>query len=190
HTVSFRGLLSLTAGALPDINGAVDAWIIDTAEDSDSERSLSGPHNENGNTEALTETTLDYLLENATVPVILSDSSEHSPGSREYTAGLRRMAQRLKRLSGDINLQQAHRAPNLWILAASTGGPAAVKEFFAQLPAELAIAFIYAQHIDTNYATTLIRMISSAGYYPAALAGHGSVLQRDSVTLVTAERRV
>src|SRR5690606_26281434 len=49
---------------------------------------------------------------------------------------------------------------------------------------------IYVQHIDTNYATTLIRMISSAGYYPAALAGHGSVLQRDSVTLVTAERRV
>jgi chemosensory pili system protein ChpB (putative protein-glutamate methylesterase) len=186
HSVSFRGLVSLSADELPDINNDVDAWIIDTAEEIDSELTATDAQP----LVTQPETALDYLLEHVTVPVVLGDSSEHSPGSEEHSAWLRRMAQRLERLSGDINLQQTHRAPVLWVLAASTGGPAAVKEFFSHLPGELGIAFIYVQHIDTNYAATLIKMMSSAGSYPAALANHGSVLQRDTIALVTAERRV
>lgn len=205
HSVCFRGLLSLTIDELPDINNAIDAWVIDTTEDWSEEVNLpfaavqvvggevdgEDVDGEEIDVEEVdTASTLDYLLEQVTVPVILSDSSEHPAGSNEHSAWLRRMAQRLQRLSGDINLQQAHRAPYLWVLAASTGGPAAVKEFFAHLPGELGIAFVYVQHIDANYAATLIRMMSNAGRYPAALASDGSVLQRDSITLVTAERRV
>lgn len=190
HKVCFRGLLSLTIDDLPDINNAIDAWVIDTEEDRSDATLPTVSAVQIGGVEIGAACTLDYLLEQVTVPVILSDSSEHPAGSNEHSAWLRRMAQRLQRLSGDINLQQAHRAPYLWVLAASTGGPAAVKEFFAHLPGELGIAFVYVQHIDANYAATLIRMMSNAGRYPAALASHGSVLQRDSITLVTAERRV
>lgn len=190
HSVCFRGSVSQASDELPDINTAVDAWVIDTAEDGGGEIELASGDDAFEPQATAQETALDYVLEHVTVPVILSNSSAHPPGSEEHRAWLRRVAQRLQRLSGDINLQQAHRAPYLWVLAASTGGPAAVKEFLSHLPGDLGIAFVYVQHIDTNYAATLIKMMSSAGRYPAALAAHGGVLQRDAIALVTAERRV
>lgn len=197
HSVSFRGLVSIATDELPDINHDVDAWIIDTAEDIEPDQlealaeELTKEPLELGSAAVVAAVTaLDYLLEHVTVPVVLGDSSEHPPGSEEHSAWLKRTAQRLQRLTGDINLQQSHRAPFLWVLAASTGGPAAVKEFLSHLPGELGVAFVYVQHIDTNYAPTLIKMMSSAGAYPAALATHGRVLQRNTIALVTAERRV
>ena len=148
----------------------VDAWVVDTGD---------------GDNAAL-----DHLLEMATVQVVLTDSSEFAVGSEEHSAWSRRMATRLQRLSGDINLQATARAPSLWVLAASTGGPAAVKEFLSHLPAELGIAFVYVQHIDANYGATLIKMMSNAGSYPASLAYHGAVLQRDTIALLSAERHI
>lgn len=181
HQVGFRGMASLPATDLPDVNKDIDAWIIDIAESPE-----AGIHELN----AVEPRALDYLLEHVTVPVILNDSSDHASGSAEHSAWLRRITQRLRHLSGEVNLQLAERTSHLWVLAASTGGPAAVKEFLSHLPGALGIAFIYVQHIDTPYAPTLLKMMGTAGSYPAALASHGCVLQADTLTLVTAERRV
>lgn len=147
----------------------LDAWVVDVAEDYCDEQHL-----------------LEQLFAQSRVPIILSDSSEFTPGSDGHSAWLRRTGLRLQRLHGDINLQQANPANELWVLAASTGGPAAVKRFLAQLPANLGIAFLYVQHIDANQAVTLNRMMSNAGSYPAMVATHGVVLEANSLTLVTA----
>ncbi len=159
-----------------------DAWIVDIAEDysSDGEQGEPPEHAQ----------FVEDLLASVTIPVILSDSSEFTEGGEEHRAWLRRMTQRLQRLSGDINLQQAERASHLWILAASTGGPAAVKDFITHLPAELGMAFLYVQHIDAHYSTTLLRMMSGAGHYPATLACQGAVLRSNGLTLISAERKV
>lgn len=177
HEVAYRALVSI---APEELNLAVDAWIVDSAADSELGDDDADERNR----------ALDFLLENAKVPVILSDSSECTPGTEAHAAWLRRMAQRLEHLSGEVNLQQVPRATHVWVLAASTGGPAAVKEFLAELPGDLGLAFIYVQHIDSHYTTTLVRMMNAAGRYPAELATHGAVLQPDSLVLVTADRRV
>jgi chemosensory pili system protein ChpB (putative protein-glutamate methylesterase) len=182
YSLCYKGLVSDAHTDLPDINQDVDAWVVDAADEAGVE-ALVNPASD-------TMDALDYLLEQVTVPVILSDSSDQAPGSAAHQEWLRRMAQRLRRLSGDVNLQQANRAASLWILAASTGGPAAVKEFLQHLPAEQNLALIYVQHIDANYSSTLLRMMGSAGRYSAQLATDGRVLQQDSLTLVTADRRV
>ena len=181
HQVACITILLNAAPATPDT--PVDAWIVDVTADHSAKA-------EQDETQLAHEQFVEHLLENATVPVILSDSSEYSEGSDEHKAWLRRTTERLQRLSGDINLQQSERARRLWVLAASTGGPAAVKEFISYLPAELGIAFVYVQHIDAHYSATLIRMMSGAGHYPAALACQGAVLQPDGITLISAERRV
>ncbi|MEX1057697.1 MAG: chemotaxis protein CheB, partial [Natronospirillum sp.] len=49
--------------------------------------------------------------------------------------------------------------PELWILAASLGGPQAVKQFLDALPANLPCTFIYAQHIDAEFEAQLARTI-------------------------------
>jgi len=150
-----------------DISGNVlDAWIVDIEDGA----------------------ALDVLLSTSLVPVILSDSSEYQPGTDEHKAWSRRMAVRLLRLSGEINVPRTERASSVWILAASTGGPAAVKEFLSHLQPGLNIAFVYVQHIDANYVATLIKMMSTAGHYPAFLAGQGAVLQRNAIALINAEQ--
>lgn len=170
HKVGRHLLLSAREAANQQlVQQELDAWLVDVAADYCDEQHL-----------------LEQLFAQSRVPIILSDSSEFAPGSEEHSAWLRRTGLRLQRLRGDINLQQANPASELWVLAASTGGPAAIKRFLAQLPANLGIAFLYVQHIDANQAVTLNRMMTNAGSYPAMVATQGVVLEANSLTLVTA----
>lgn len=174
HKVSCHLLLSACEAASHEVlDQPLDAWVVDVAEDYCDERHL-----------------LEQLFAQSRVPIILSDSSEFAAGSEDHSAWLRRTGLRLQRLPGDINLQQANPASELWVLAASTGGPAAVKRFLAQLPANLGVAFLYVQHIDANQVVTLNRMMSNAGSYPAMVATQGVVLEANSLTLVTARDSV
>lgn len=166
HFVVRDELLSSSQHALDHCSDALDAWIVDIEEGA----------------------ALDVLLTASPAPVVLSNSSEHLPGTDDHKAWSRRMVVRLQRLSGEITVPRTARAASVWILAASTGGPAAVKEFLAHLPPGLDIAFIYVQHIDTNYTATLIKMMSAASHYPAFVACQGDVLQRNAIALINAEQ--
>lgn len=166
--------LVLDGKARRDTNAELDAWLVDIAEESDAEQS----HDD--------QQLLDTLFTQSRIPVILSDSSEFSVGSEGHNAWSRRTSMRLQRLRSDINLQHAAPASELWLLAASTGGPAAVKRFLAHLPANLGIAFLYVQHIDAHQTVTLNRMMNNAGNYPAMIATEGRVLAANSLTLITA----
>lgn len=168
HQLAHQLLLGQAQALVDDTN--LDAWLIDVAEDYADEQHL-----------------LEDLFSHSRIPVILSDSSEFKPGTDEHNAWLRRTGLRLQRLRSDINLQQAEPASDLWVLAASTGGPAAVKRFLAALPADLGVAFLYVQHIDANQAVTLNRMMTNAGSYPALVASQGLVLEANSLTLITAQ---
>ncbi len=168
HKLAHQLLLGQAKQLVDDTD--LDAWLVDVAEDYADEQLL-----------------LETLFSRSRIPVILSDSSEFTAGSEEHTAWLRRTSLRLQRLRGDINLQQAEPAQELWVLAASTGGPAAVKRFLAALPGDLGIAFLYVQHIDANQSVTLNRMMTNAGNYPALVASQGLVLEANSLTLITAK---
>jgi len=171
HQLAYQHLLG--QAQVSETEADVDAWLVDVAADYADDQQL-----------------LENLFSRNRIPVILSDSSEFAAGSDEHYAWLRRTGLRLQRLPGDINLQQAQPANELWVLAASTGGPAAVKRFLASLPADLGIAFLYVQHIDANQAITLNRMMTNAGNYPAMMASQGLVLEANSLTLITARNPV
>lgn len=181
HKIGFAYSVSASS-APPSLAQTVDAWVVDVNEPEEgadvSEQKA-----------ALLEL-IDDLLEQASVPVIVNDAAEMTLNSADYNNWVRRMLQRLERLSGDINLQASGGASEVWVLAASTGGPAAVKDFLKQLPPELNIAFVYVQHIDSGQAETLVKMMSSAGRYSVSIAKQGSVLSDNTITLVTADRSV
>lgn len=179
HSIGYAYVLGADTG-LPDLSQPVDAWLVDMGEPD----SAHDPH--------LREVMacLDQLLEQSQQPVIVNDDGELNPGSSAQRDWVRRMLQRLERLQGDINVQEGGAASEVWVLGASTGGPAAVKDFLRSLPAGLNIAFIYVQHIDANQAEPLIKMMTTAGHYPARIAQQGSVLASNTLTLVTADRSV
>lgn len=171
HQLSHR--LLLASDNQLNLNNCPDAWLVDVAADYSDNNEL-----------------LEQLFTKSRVPIILSDSQEHPPSSSDYKAWLKRSIQRLQLLSSDINLSQNLPAKELWILAASTGGPAAVKRFLSHLPGDLGIAFIYVQHVDPKQLSTLHRMMNNAGKYPAMLATQGAVLERNSLMLVSGQERV
>lgn len=174
---------SLVSGtALPKVEKTIDAWVVDVAADWDD--------NESNHPNQNLAQFIDELLEQTLVPVIVNDTAEPTQTSSDYNNWLRRMLQRLERLSGDVNLQVNTGATEVWVLAASTGGPAAVKDFLKQLPPALNIAFVYVQHIDAGQADTLVKMMSSVGHYAVSIAKQGSVLSQNTISLVTADRSV
>jgi chemosensory pili system protein ChpB (putative protein-glutamate methylesterase) len=181
HKIGFTYIVCASA-ALPSLEQKVDAWVVDVGEPDDTEAESEQ--------KAALVARLDDLLEQPRVPVIVNDAAELTQNSEDYNNWVRRMLQRLERLSGDINLQAGGGASEVWVLAASTGGPAAVKDFLKQLPPNLNIAFVYVQHIDSGQAETLVKMMASAGHYAVSIAKQGSVLSDNTITVVTADRSV
>lgn len=134
---------------------------------------------------------LENWLEHQDAPVIFDEISG-TPDS-DFA---RRLEKKLHQLAGMISLAvKPHKLPlvselrAVWVLAASTGGPAAVKAFLQALPTGLGIAFIYAQHIDEGFDLTLAQMISRGSRYGALLAGHGSLVLPDNVIIVRPDQQ-
>lgn len=144
---------------------AADAWLVALGHD------LDNP-------------VLQDWLQGLQQPVIFDDAT--LCGEAEWP---RRLGNKLMQLAGMIELadhqgNQRQMPRAVWVLAASTGGPAAVREFLQALPPDLGLAFVYAQHIDERFDVTLAQVISRNAHYPALLAHHGAVLAANSVLIV------
>ncbi|MBU2884427.1 chemotaxis protein CheB [Gilvimarinus agarilyticus] len=166
----------LSLDDLDRISG-LDAWLVDIIHAEDDAGYVPGAP------------ILNALL-SASQPVILNDSSELGSTPADRLAWIRKIKSRLQRLIGEVNLQHQQAAPEVWILAASTGGPAAVCNFLQALEPNLGLGFLYVQHINEGYSPTLMNMVSRAGEYPAVMGEQGSVIQANTVTLVDPMQRV
>lgn len=144
-----------------------------------------------GGTEPRSRSLESWLIE-LDQPMIISDLQEQGLGTDEVQLWKSRMAEKLHRLEGSINLESHPQgaAPFVWVLGASTGGPEAVKSFMQALPADLGVGFIYVQHIDPGYEQTLVDMLNKHSHYPACPVTHGAVLPVNATAVVAGDRRV
>jgi len=76
------------------------------------------------------------------------------------------------------------------ILAASLGGPAAVKEFLDALPGGLPAAFVYAQHIDQNAAKVLLRVLGRHSALTLHEAKAGETLRNGEIILIPVDNEI
>ncbi len=143
-----------------------DLWLVDLAQSEDSPL-------------------VDSLLEKASSPVLFGEGHAPERNSEHYPRWERRLFGKLKRLVGDpsravgptleallaearnparLTLPQSLAgfssmpvtpARQVWLLAASMGGPEAVKAFLDALPGGLPVGFVYAQHIEESFEATL-----------------------------------
>jgi len=133
---------------------------------------------------------LDTWLDGLTVPAIFCEGPPPQAKPDDYHAWSRRLRGKLDQLAGTITLAQAgdDAARQVWVLAASTGGPAAVKQFLSELPANLDIGFVYVQHIDAGFDETLSQVISRNTHYAAKLVEHGDLIRMNGVAIVSPNR--
>lgn len=81
-------------------------------------------------------------------------------------------------------------ARSVWVLAASLGGPAAVKSFLDALPANLPIAFIYAQHIDPGFEYKLPQILGRHNDWRFFNCEEGSQLHEGEVMIAPISRAI
>lgn len=82
--------------------------------------------------------------------------SQHS-ASQTKTPSVFLSQQQKSDLPTDVLPRQP--ASEIWILAASLGGPAAVKAFLDKIPRTIRASFLYAQHIDAHFSTILTQVL-------------------------------
>jgi chemosensory pili system protein ChpB (putative protein-glutamate methylesterase) len=135
---------------------------------------------------------LESWLAHNSLPVIIGEGLDANPGSEDYQTWLRRLSSKLRQLNGQLNLDNhpSGVAKEIWVLGASTGGPEAVKRFVEALPANLGVAFVYVQHIDTGFEQTLTDVISRKGLYPAYQVKHGDVLHANGIAVLRSDQCV
>ncbi|HET8711913.1 MAG TPA: chemotaxis protein CheB [Spongiibacteraceae bacterium] len=78
----------------------------------------------------------------------------------------------------------------IWVLAASTGGPEAVGEFLAALRPGLPIAMVYAQHIEPGFDRVLKSALERHRHYPSTLCRGEQYLRKGSLLVVPADQQV
>lgn len=81
-------------------------------------------------------------------------------------------------------LQAGEAAREVWLLAASLGGPAAVKAFLDALPGGLPIGFLYAQHIDASFEQNLPQAVGRHSQWHVKNVRDGEALRCGEVMVV------
>lgn len=172
-----------------------DLWLVDLAQSDDSPL-------------------VDSLLERTDAPVLFGEGHAPERLSEHYPRWERRLFGKLKKLLGDPAqavgpslqelLSQAQRpsridlpgaladtplvagepAQQLWLLAASLGGPAAVKAFLDALPGGLPVGFIYAQHIDASFESSLPQAVGRHSQWHVNPARSGDTVRCGEVVVV------
>lgn len=162
---------------------ALDLWVVDLSREDRWQRFLDG------------------LLENAAAPLLFCDGQAPARTADHYPRWERRLMTKLVGYIGapglEENLAAVPRTPlatpipeprefralggdttaqRVWVLGASLGGPAAVKQFLDCLPEHLPVAFVLAQHIDGGFLDTLCQVLRRDSPFTCQVAGDGDRL--------------
>lgn len=157
---------------------------------------------------------VDSLLEQSRSPVLFGEGHAPERHSDNYPRWERSLFGKLKRLVGDPSaavgpslealLEDGQRPPRValpptlaetplvsgepaqqvWLLAASLGGPAAVKAFLDALPGGLPVGFIYAQHIDASFEKALPQAVGRHSQWHVNAARPGDSVRCGEVVVV------
>lgn len=102
-------------------------------------------------------------LDNQSKPVIFDDIESFKAVNSGQSAKrlAKKISESLQALQ-NVTVKQ-NKATEVWVLAASAGGPDAVAEFLSALPSSMGIghrvAFLYAQHINLGYTGSLKTLV-------------------------------
>lgn len=126
------------------------------------------------------------------IPVIFGEGNTYNAVDEGFNSWVRQLTSKLTSISGQLSLdrQQQRPADSVWVLAASTGGPEVVKQFLDVLPPNLGVAFLYAQHIESQQNRALATSVTRNSHYPGKLAQHGERLSANTVTVVPADQEL
>ena len=152
---------------------------------------------------------LDKLLEQSEIPIIINDVSaltlNEPKASLKWNSNL---LQKIADITGrshwnesfsDIETKkenavfiknQDELAKNIWVLGASLGGPDALKRFLSEIPRDLPVTFIIAQHLGTNFVSLLAEQLDRYTEFSVTVPKAGHVVRHQEVLVTPTDRRL
>lgn len=141
----------------------------------------------------------DVLSEWSDSPIFLADDMPSVVDDFAYQQWRQRLETKLSKTISEVAIESgkqqapavltaAEKAKDIWVIAASLGGPEAVKEFLSHIDADLPIAFIYAQHIEESFAQYLPDVLNKESPFTAHYGENGALLKRGTVTVFPSHR--
>lgn len=140
-------------------------------------------------------------LESCGTPVIYDDDSCSANGPTDTTDAALLREQRVRRLAAKLQqvirdsvnrdatpaaVTTMARAQNLWVVAASTGGPDAVTQFLRGIPNNLhGVALLYVQHMDNYGHDNLCRVIARNSCWAVAVIDKAHVIREQTIYVVS-----
>jgi len=147
---------------------------------------------------------LDQLLEQTKIPVIINDISALTFNEPKLTSKWNN--QLLEKIAGitgrssweendqgldfkestgySVNKAHSELAKNVWVLGASLGGPDALKRFLSEIPHDLPVTFIVAQHLGEKFVSILAEQLDRYTEFSVIVPKSGHVVRHHEV-LVT-----
>lgn len=171
------------------VQSEADAWVVSLSVESDCDEVVS------------------LMFDLIDVPILLDENAGDDDEDEDRVPWQKRLMKKLagvavagtvrvKAQAEDTNpiLSEANRAGaerqvarNVWVLGASLGGPEAVVEFLQQVPVDLPVSFVYAQHIDAKFCQVLAEAIDKNTPFEARVLGDDDVLTYGQVGIVPVE---
>lgn len=153
-----------------------DAWLVDGSDEG-------------------CEQAISLLLEHSEQPLMLNEAMPPVAEVEAHGIWRRRLLKKLEEVAICSNNVESAIKPavaqafnsEIWVLAASIGGPDAVKRFLGKLPEDLPLAMVYVQHIEPNFDGVLTEAVGRRLAYPMQLA-HGETGLTEGEILVVPVR--
>lgn len=123
-------------------------------------------------------------------PVIFGEGHTYSAAEQGFHSWSRQLKEKLLSVYSHLSSVEKITTRAVWVLAASTGGPEAVKTFLDALPAEMNVAFVYAQHIESGQNRALVNSVVRDSCFSGELAVQGAKLAANTLTMVPSHQRL
>ena len=125
-------------------------------------------------------------------PIIFSEGKTFAAHEAEFSTWAKQLKAKIISAKSELSLSASPYTPanKVWVLAASTGGPEAVREFLDTIPAQCGLGFLYAQHIEADQQQALAKTITRSSHYHCRIAEQGDRITADTVMLVPSHQQV
>ena len=153
---------------------------------------------------------LDKLLEQTKIPIIINDVSALTLNEPKLTSKwnntlLKKIADITGRNSWEADFSKVELfepnkkavdkgkdelAKNVWVLGASLGGPDALKRFLSEIPENLPVAFIVAQHLGENFVSLLAEQLDRYTDFSVIVPKSGHVVRHQQVLVTPTDERL
>ena len=152
---------------------------------------------------------LDQLLEQSKIPVIINDVSaltlNEPKSSLKWNSNL---LQKIADITGRSNWDESFSdikiekntskenvgknklAKNIWVLGSSLGGPDALKHFLSEIPNDLPVAFIIAQHLGENFVSLLAEQLDRYTAFKVIVPKEGHVVMHHEALITPTDKSI